>query len=41
MIQETGRLFVRNLPYTATEEDLSALFEPHGELAEVHVVQDR
>ncbi|KAJ1911504.1 Multiple RNA-binding domain-containing protein 1 [Mycoemilia scoparia] len=36
-IEETGRLFVRNLPYTATEEDLRAYFEPYGPLSEVHM----
>lgn len=32
-----GRLFVRNLPYTATEEDLRKHFEPFGSLEEVCV----
>eukprot|EP00887_Chlorella_sp_A99_P005214 scaffold1.g5214.t1 len=40
-VGETGRLFVRNLPYGATEADLRALFEAHGEVAEVHLVLDR
>jgi multiple RNA-binding domain-containing protein 1 len=26
-LSETGRIFVRNLPYTATEEEVAALFE--------------
>lgn len=30
-----GRLFVRNLPYTATEDDLRKHFEPFGSLEEV------
>ena len=34
-IQNSGRLFVRNLPYTATEDDLRKHFEPLGELEEV------
>nr|CAG8482925.1 7935_t:CDS:10 [Entrophospora candida] len=34
-IGETGRLFVRNLPYLATEEDLQKLFNKYGPLAEV------
>lgn len=40
-IEETGRLFVRNLPYTATEADLAEAFGEHGELQEVHLVLDR
>ena len=34
-IGETGRLFIRNLPYIATEEDLQKLFNKYGPLAEV------
>lgn len=37
---ETGRLFVRNLAYTVSEEDLERLFEKFGTLAEVHIVTD-
>lgn len=33
---EEGRLFVRNLTYTATEEDLRGHFEPYGDLSEVN-----
>eukprot|EP00898_Chlorokybus_atmophyticus_P002229 jgi/Chlat1/3006/Chrsp2S08920 len=40
-LMETGRLFVRNLAYTTTEEELSALFGAYGELSDVHVVRDR
>lgn len=40
-IMDTGRLFVRNLAYTATEADLSTLFGEHGDLQEVHLVLDR
>ncbi|KAI9475032.1 Multiple RNA-binding domain-containing protein 1 [Coemansia sp. RSA 989] len=36
-IQETGRLFVRNLSYMATEDDLRQTFEPFGPLSEVHM----
>eukprot|EP00899_Mesostigma_viride_P003479 jgi/Mesvir1/13131/Mv06103-RA.1 len=38
---ESGRLFVRNLPYTADEEELAAAFSPFGELSSVHVLTDR
>jgi multiple RNA-binding domain-containing protein 1 len=36
-IEDTGRVFIRNLPYSCTEEDLRALFEPFGPLSEVHM----
>ncbi|KAI9761314.1 MAG: Dynein light chain [Chaenotheca gracillima] len=36
-IQQSSRLFVRNLPYTATEEDLRQHFSNFGELEEAHV----
>lgn len=38
---ETGRLFVRNLPFTTSEEDLVELFSQYGEISEVHLVLDR
>lgn len=37
LIAETGRLFVRNLSYSCTEEEIRRLFEPFGALAEVHL----
>lgn len=40
-IAETGRLFVRNLAYTASEADLAELFAGYGDLSEVHLVLDR
>ncbi|CAG8697919.1 6742_t:CDS:2, partial [Dentiscutata heterogama] len=36
-IGETGRLFVRNLPYVCSEEDLQQIFNKFGPLAEVHI----
>ena len=39
-VGETGRLFVRNLPYTATDEELQAHFARWGATAEVRVVRD-
>jgi multiple RNA-binding domain-containing protein 1 len=35
VIRASGRLFVRNLPFTATEEDISRHFETYGPLEEV------
>jgi len=39
-LSESGRLFVRNLPYAATEEELEELFQRFGALAEVHLCVD-
>jgi multiple RNA-binding domain-containing protein 1 len=36
-IKSNGRLFVRNLPYSASEDDLRKHFEPFGSLEEVCV----
>ena len=41
VIAETGRLFVRNLAYTASESDLSEAFGVFGDVSEVHLVLDR
>jgi multiple RNA-binding domain-containing protein 1 len=40
-LARTGRIFCRNLPFTATEDELTELFVPFGQLASVHVVTDR
>lgn len=40
-IMETGRLFVRNIHYTVSEEEFKALFEPHGGLDEVILCWDK
>ncbi|XP_051278796.1 LOW QUALITY PROTEIN: probable RNA-binding protein 19 [Dicentrarchus labrax] len=34
-VAESGRLFLRNLPYTCTEEEIKELFSKHGPLSEV------
>eukprot|EP00850_Spirogloea_muscicola_P015002 SM000111S18825 [mRNA] locus=s111:401562:407009:- [translate_table: standard] len=39
--EQSGRLFVRNLCYSTTDEDLLELFGVYGKLSEVHVVVDR
>ncbi|KAG0162704.1 Multiple RNA-binding domain-containing protein 1, partial [Apophysomyces sp. BC1034] len=36
-IEDTGRLFVRNLSYFCTEDDLRSLFSKYGTLSEVHM----
>ncbi|PGH12928.1 hypothetical protein AJ80_06533 [Polytolypa hystricis UAMH7299] len=40
MIRNTGRLFVRNLPYHITEKDLEPVFSPFGKVEELHVAFD-
>lgn len=41
IISDTGRLFVKNLPYSCAEEDLHTLFEKYGPLSEVHIPIDK
>ncbi|XP_072271432.1 probable RNA-binding protein 19 [Pyxicephalus adspersus] len=40
-LSESGRLFVRNLPYSCTEEDLEALFSKYGQISEIHFPIDK
>jgi RNA recognition motif-containing protein len=35
------RIFVGNLPFSATEADVRELFTPHGEIHSVSLVEDR
>lgn len=35
LLRNTGRLFVRNLPYNCTEKDLQSVFSPFGKIEEV------
>lgn len=35
------RIYVGNLPFTATEDDLSELFSQHGEVLSVNLINDR
>jgi len=35
------KLYVGNLPFSATEEELRSLFERHGSIASVNVITDR
>lgn len=37
----SNKLYVGNLPFTATESDLRSLFEAHGSIASVNVITDR
>ncbi|WLF79986.1 Multiple RNA-binding domain-containing protein 1 [Lodderomyces elongisporus] len=39
-LQDTGRLFIRNISYEATEDDFRELFSPYGALEEVHIAID-
>ena len=40
-VGESGRIFIRNLPYTATEDDITELFSKYGPLTETTVPVDR
>ena len=35
------RIYVGNLPFSASDEEVRALFEAYGEVASVHLVTDR
>lgn len=35
------KLYVGNLPFTMSEQDMKALFESYGELGEVVIIKDR
>lgn len=35
------KLFIGNLPFSATEQSVRALFEPHGEIASLALINDR
>ena len=35
------RIYVGNLPFSATEEDVKALFEPHGSVDSINLITDR
>lgn len=35
------KIYVGNLPFSATEGELRSLFEPHGDIASVNVITDR
>lgn len=40
-IAESGRMFLRNLAYTTTEDDVTKLFEKYGPLTEVNLPVDK
>lgn len=35
------KLYVGNLPYSATEEQVRDLFEPHGDVSSIAMINDR
>ncbi len=35
------RIYVGNLPYTVTNDQLGQMFAPYGEVSDAHVVMDR
>lgn len=37
---EDGRLFIRNIPFSCVEEEISALFSPFGTVSQVHLPLD-
>ena len=37
----TKKVYVGNMPFSATEDDLRSLFERHGSVASVNVIMDR
>jgi RNA recognition motif-containing protein len=37
----TATIHVSNLPFTATEDELRALFAPHGDVRSVSLINDR
>lgn len=40
-LEESGRLFIRNLNYTCTQDDLEQVFSKYGELTDVHYPIDK
>ncbi|KAF8153779.1 RNA-binding domain-containing protein [Crassisporium funariophilum] len=40
-ILQTSRLFVRNLAFSCTDEELRDLFQPFGEISQIHTPLDR
>ncbi|KAI1267490.1 MRD1-like protein [Xylariaceae sp. FL1019] len=39
-VRKSSRIFIRNMPYSATAEDLRSHFEQYGDIEEVHVPSD-
>jgi len=40
VITDSGRLFIRNLPFSCTEEELNVLFSSYGPITETHLPLD-
>jgi multiple RNA-binding domain-containing protein 1 len=41
LIADTGRLFLRNLAFTCTQEDLQKFFSRYGPISEIHIPMDK
>ncbi|KAL1937937.1 hypothetical protein VTO73DRAFT_12687 [Trametes versicolor] len=39
-ILQTSRLFIRNLPFTCTEDELRELFQRYGDVSQAHLILD-
>lgn len=39
-VAESGRIFLRNLSYTATEDDIRILFEKYGKVHQITLIID-
>ena len=37
----SNKIYVGNLPWSATEQELRSLFEPHGSVDSVNIITDR
>ncbi len=38
---ESGKLYVGNLSYSVTKDELEVLFSPHGEVSQVNIIEGR
>lgn len=41
MLGETMNIYIGNLPYQTSEDDLRDLFSTHGEVSSVNIITDR
>lgn len=40
-VRNANQVFIRNLPYTASETDLLHIFESYGDIIEVNLAKDK